>query len=841
MADASVTDAKIVTVSGSKVTGNITGNAANVTGTVAVANGGTGATTATAARTNLGLGNVDNTSDLAKPISTATQTALDLKENASNKSTATSLGTSDVLYPTQNAVKTYVDAQLASGSTPDATASIKGKLQLAGDLTGTASSPSVAAGAITTSKIADAAVTDAKIASVSGSKVSGNITGNAANVTGTVAVANGGTGQTTINGVKTILGLNGTTVAIASEAGLTNQGNNGIAIGAEAGKNNQNVNAIAIGAGAGRTNQGLAAISIGYVSGDVSQGVNAIAIGGNTAQANQADQTVAIGYAAGQYNQGTNAVAIGAFAGNNGQVANSIAINASGPSSPLNPTNAGLYISPIRTASAISNVLYYDPSSKEVTYGTSTGVTTVGSIAGSSNVNGATISGNTIALAPASLTNGGIVTTSAQTFSGSKTFSSDITVNGVKVGRGAGNNGQNIAIGADALASGTGTRNTAVGYGAMRQYNGTSFDNNTSIGYWNMSALTSGNGNTSVGAESMLSITTGTQNTSIGNQSLISTTGNDNVGVGKRSGETNTTGSQNTFIGTNSNAGSNNLSNATALGYGATVATSNTIQLGNSNISNVKTSGTLTAGVVTYPNTDGTANQVLKTNGSGTLSWSTPVVGAATGINNDITQLNGLTNQKLITQIAGPINTSSYSAGDVVYDQSSATYYFFKSQLPQSSSSYSNPTSSFAIFDFGRVVIRMRPDRSNSIASITLKVNGITNGVLSMYSALGANDPACHIWNNPVVAVDAATLMRSSSPTSGSGYVTFTFGTPISVTANTDYYLTFSSACGSGNIEVVSNATEANFAISYGTTSINQGIPAVRINYNTYGVTSVTL
>lgn len=218
-----------------------------------------------------------------------------------------------------------------------------------------------------------------------------------------------------------------------------------------------------------------------------------------------------------------------------------------------------------------------------------------------------------------------------------------------------------------------------------------------------------------------------------------------------------------------------------------------------------------------------------------------PYAGATTGINNDITQLNRLTNQKLITQIAGPINTSSYSAGDVVYDQSSATYYFFESQLPQSSSSYSNPTSSFAIFDFGRVVIRMRPDRSNSIASITLKVNGITNGVLSIYSALGANDPACHIWNNPVVAVDAATLMRSSSPTSVSGYVTFTFGTPISVTANTDYYLTFSSACGSGNIEVVSNATEANFAISYGTTSINQGIPAVRINYNTYGVTSLTL
>lgn len=37
---------------------------------------------------------------------------LDLKENSANKSTSTSLGTSNTLFPTQNAVKTYVDASL---------------------------------------------------------------------------------------------------------------------------------------------------------------------------------------------------------------------------------------------------------------------------------------------------------------------------------------------------------------------------------------------------------------------------------------------------------------------------------------------------------------------------------------------------------------------------------------------------------------------------------------------------------------------------------------------------------------------------------------------------------
>ena len=55
LADGSVTDIKIQSVSGSKVTGNISGNAVNVTGTVAVANGGTGAVNPADARKNLGL------------------------------------------------------------------------------------------------------------------------------------------------------------------------------------------------------------------------------------------------------------------------------------------------------------------------------------------------------------------------------------------------------------------------------------------------------------------------------------------------------------------------------------------------------------------------------------------------------------------------------------------------------------------------------------------------------------------------------------------------------------------------------------------------------------------
>lgn len=205
---------------------------------------------------------------------------------------------------------------------------------------------------------------------------------------------------------------------------------------------------------------------------------------------------------------------------------------------------------------------------------------------------------------------------------GTATFTKDLGVNGLVIGKGAGQNDQNTAIGAGALGSGTGSRNTAVGNNSMANYNGTSFDNNSGVGYSNMISLTSGQQNTSVGAEAMMALTTGSNNTSIGAQTLLNNTGNDNTALGYRVGETLTTGSQNTLIGSGANVSSGSITNAIALGNGAIVAADNSIQLGNSNVTTVHTSGSLTTGAVTYPNTDGTTGQVLSTNGSGTASWS---------------------------------------------------------------------------------------------------------------------------------------------------------------------------------------------------------------------------
>ena len=94
---------------------------------------------------SVGAGVADEINDQTTAVAPSQNAVFDglvLKEDAANKSVDTSLGNSDVLYPSQKAVKTYVDATVASGA-PDATDSSKGLIQLTGDLAGTSDNPTV--------------------------------------------------------------------------------------------------------------------------------------------------------------------------------------------------------------------------------------------------------------------------------------------------------------------------------------------------------------------------------------------------------------------------------------------------------------------------------------------------------------------------------------------------------------------------------------------------------------------------------------------------------------------------------------------------------------------------
>ncbi|MCE2708680.1 MAG: hypothetical protein LW685_08935, partial [Algoriphagus sp.] len=200
---------------------------------------------------------------------------------------------------------------------------------------------------------------------------------------------------------------------------------------------------------------------------------------------------------------------------------------------------------------------------------------------------------------------------------------------------------QNVATGHQALyRNTTGAQNTAIGSFVL--YNNISGNNNVAIGPETLHGNTSGSQNTAIGGYGALrENTTGSFNTAYGFESLYSnTTGARNTAIGFNAGRTiadgvtaNTTSDFSVFLGSNTKASADNAQNEIVIGHGATGAGSNTIQLGNTSVSNVKTSGTLTAGTVTYPNThNSTTGQVLTINNTGTASWATISSGGASSV-----------------------------------------------------------------------------------------------------------------------------------------------------------------------------------------------------------------
>ena len=229
----------------------------------------------------------------------------------------------------------------------------------------------------------------------------------------------------------------------------------------------------------------------------------------------------------------------------------------------------------------------------------------------------------------------------AQTIDGTKTFSSDLLVNSIVVGRGTGNISSNTATGSGTLANNNG------GY------------NNTANGFYTLNNNTTGQGNTGNGFAALSYNTTGSYNTANGVAAL----------------QTNTTGNYNTAIGYQADVAGNNQTNSTAVGYGAIVNASNKIQLGNASVTAVNTSADITA--KSFKKSGGTSSQFLMADG--TVSTGNTITDAADEFSASASQTSfNLTqtpsaNSKVKMYINGiRISNTAYSVSDKVLTYNAA-------------------------------------------------------------------------------------------------------------------------------------------------------------------------
>jgi hypothetical protein len=234
---------------------------------------------------------------------------------------------------------------------------------------------------------------------------------------------------------------------------------------------------------------------------------------------------------------------------------------------------------------------------------------------------------------------------------------------------------QNVAIGGNALFfNTTGGANTAIGFNSS--YNNTT-GTNTALGYQSLYWNTTGTNNTALGYQSLYNNTTGTSSLAIGHQSLYNnTTGQQNTALGQEALRVNTTGSYNTAVGTfallsaqsdfstalgreagryssnailvestgslflgyNSKSFGTSSTNEIVIGATAVGNGSNTVTLGNDNITKTILKGNVGIGL-TGPSTklhvyatqsgafrleDGTQgnNYILKSDSNGVASWT---------------------------------------------------------------------------------------------------------------------------------------------------------------------------------------------------------------------------
>jgi len=221
----------------------------------------------------------------------------------------------------------------------------------------------------------------------------------------------------------------------------------------------------------------------------------------------------------------------------------------------------------------LTGALYFNSDTDNMRVWLGSAWANIADLTGSVDINGGTIDGT--AIGETTKSTGKFTALESDTLgTGAITATADAVVNGLTVGRGAGDILTNVAIGDSALSSNTtGLNNTASGREALRD--NTTGDFNTASGRSALQVNTTGKNNTASGRSALASNTTGDDNTASGVSALTNnTTGNSNSVIGRDALEFNTTGSNHVAIG--AGALKNNTTGDFNSGFGREALASNT-------------------------------------------------------------------------------------------------------------------------------------------------------------------------------------------------------------------------------------------------------------------------
>jgi hypothetical protein len=488
----------------------------------------------------VGLGNVDNTTDLLKPISTATQTALNLKYDASNPAGyTTNVGTvTSVGALTLSTSGTDVSSTVANGTTtpvitlniPTASATNRGVLS-ASDWTAFNNKQSISSGTTNTvvkftssTVIGNSNITDtgSLITLGSNSYVNGNLRAGIATDAGfRLDVA----GSTRFQGTTA-----SDTAPLGSEIATTGTGTNWTGTSFATGYTHT------VGSTANLTDSSVAVIGTTYRVG--------VTITGRTAG------SITIVYGGETYISGrTTSIILARQA----------------------ITTAGLVVTPTSDfdGTVVFTINSVGNSSPSITFSNSSG--SVVTEMRNSTFNNLFIG-----------TNAGRKSTVLSNFNIQNTFI------GNSCGQNNSNGRFNTFVGFEcAFSNSAGDSLTAIGTGAL--YANTTGSFNIAMGQGALASNTTGGLNTGLGQSALNANTTGGNNVAVGQASLsLNTTGSNNIAIGVNAGRNISNGSANTitntsiYIGENTRASADNQTNQIVIGHQTVGLGSNTTILGNS-------------------------------------------------------------------------------------------------------------------------------------------------------------------------------------------------------------------------------------------------------------------